>query len=173
MTLNDRLYGQFSINPVKYAAAPTEARWNAQEPWCPMGHRYEWILVDYTLGMRADAAWLVGHYQLDDTPGFYLAAALELTDHPGFYLAYAYKRNDTPGEFLAQAYRRDDQPGMYMPAVETLNDHVGFYVVAVRELHDQPGSYLVRGVNADGVIEVSIVDADAWAELVARGYSRG
>jgi hypothetical protein len=164
---------RFSMNPIKYEGPPVEIRWNCQTPWFPGGHGYEWVLIDYSMGMRQDASFLVGHYQLDDVPGFYIAGALNLGDHPGFYLAEGYQRDDHTGFYLSQAYKRDDQPGFYMPGIWTLSDHVGFFVTAVRRLDDHHGSFLVRGVNADGTIEASIIDADAWAELVARGYTRG
>jgi hypothetical protein len=170
---NEGMGWYWSFSPIKYASAPVEARWNAQAKWFPSGHVYEWVLIDYTLGMHADARYLVGHYQLDDQPGMFIGAALELADHQGSYLAEGYQRDDHQGSYLAQAWRADDQPGMYMPGVWALNDHVGFFVVAVRQLDDQPGSWLARGVNSDGVIETSIIDADAWATLVARGYTRG
>lgn len=173
MVLNDRVGCYYTMNPIKYASAPVEGRWNCQEPWFPGGHVYEWVLIDYSMGMRADANFLVGHYQLDDIPGFYIAGALNLGDHPGFYLAEGWARDDHTGFYLSQSWQRDDAIGFYMPGITTFNDHVGFFITAIRELHDQPGAYLVRGVNSDGAIEASIIDADTWAELVARGYTRG
>jgi hypothetical protein len=165
--------GYYSLNPIKYASAPVQIRWNCQTPWFNGGKRYDWVLIDYSLGNRQDYTYLVGHYQLDDIPGFYIAGALNFGDNPGFYLAKGYKRDDQPGFFLSQAWRRDDQPGFYMPGIITNSDQPGMFIIAVRELHDQPGSFQVMGVNRDGVIEVTIVKDDLWTELAARGYTRG
>lgn len=172
-TSDPHIGAYFSLNPIKYASAPVEARWNCQEKWAPMGKNYEWVLIDYSMGMRADASYLVGHIQLDDFPGSIVAAALSNWDHPGSLQVEGWKRDDHPGSLLAQAWQRDDQPGMVMPGVITSADQPGMIVVAVRAIHDQPGSIQVMGVNRDGHIEVTIVDAAAWAELAARGYTRG
>jgi len=163
----------FSFNPVKYAAPPIQIRWNCSASWFPAGKRYDWVLIDYSLGNRQDYSYLVGHYQLDDTPGSVIAGALSIEDVLGSVLAKGIKRDDSLGQVLVQAWRADDQPGMVLPGLYDYNDTLGMTIVAIRALADTPGSVQVMGVNRDGHIEVNIINDAAWAELAARGYTRG
>lgn len=173
MVASDRNGFKFSMDPIKYASVPFDARWNCQTPWAPMGHVYEWVVIDRSLGIHADAYFLVGHYQLDDQPASLVAGALNLSDHLSSLLAEGYARDDHLAQVLAQAWRRDDSVGFFLPSIETTSDQPGMFVVAVRQIDDQPTSVQVMGVNRDGKIEVTMVKDSLWAELTARGYTRG
>ena len=160
---------EFSMNPIKYASAPVEARWVLLPKWAPMDHVYEWILIDRTLAIHADAYFLVGHVQIDDHAGSLLIAHREVKDFAGSLLVNGFKLNDFRGEFLVQGYRRDDHAGMVMPAIKVLEDYAGQIIVAQEVVRDFSGMILVYGVNRDGSIFLNIVDDATYDKLVAEG----
>lgn len=169
MTSDDLLQAYFSLQPIKYASAPVEVRWNAQEGWAPMSHVYGWVLIDYSMGMHRDLAYLVGHYQIDDQPSSLLVAELAINDHPGSLLTKGYKLDDHIASLLVQGPQLDDHFGMVMPAIRTFSDAVGSVITGVAAINDHPGQYLVYGVNRDGAVFVNVIDDTTHAKLVAEG----
>ena len=169
MLAGNNLGWYYSMNPVKYASAPVEARWNCQTPWSPIGHQYEWVLIDYSMGMRADAMYLVGHYQLDPHPGSFVLGVSELNPHPGSFILKGYALDPHPGSFLVQGHRLDSHPGSFLVGEENYWSHPGSFIISTEEIGAFPGSYVIYGVNRDGAIFVNIVDSDTHAKLVAEG----
>ena len=163
------LGAQFSMDPLKYASAPVEARWVCQGEWAPMGHSYEWVLLDINLGIHVDAAFLVGHYQLDNHPGSFLAGARELANHPGSLLVKGFQLDSHPGSLLVQGWRHDNHIGSLLVGVQEFWNHPGSFLVAVERIDNHPGSFLVYGVNRDGAIMVNVIDDDTYDRLVAEG----
>ena len=166
---NPLTMAEFSMNPIKYASAPVEARWVLLPTWAPMNHIYEWILIDRTLAIHADANFLVGHVQIDDHAGALIVAHREVKDFAGSMLVKGFSRDDFAGHFLVQGYRYDDHSGMVMPAIKVLEDFAGQIIVAHEEIKDFAGMIVVYGVNRDGSIFLSVVDTDTYDKLVAEG----
>jgi hypothetical protein len=169
MVTGDRLGWVYSMNPVKYESAPVECRWNVHDRWSPLEHSYEWVLMDRTLGIHADAWYIVGHYQLDNHPGSFVLATPELSNHPGSWLCRGYARDNHPGSYLVQGYRHDNHPGSVLFGVQEYWNHPGSFVVAVEQVSSFPGSYLIYGVNSEGAIFVNVIDDYTYSKLVAEG----
>lgn len=162
---------RYSMDPIKYASAPTEVRWVCISKWAPMGHNYDWILIDRSIAIHADIWWLCGHYQINDHPGSVIVGAVTTTDHPGSVQVEGWRLNDSQGSALVQGWRFDDFPGMVLPGVWEIADYPGSAVVGVRHHTDHPGMVVVYGVNRDGHVEIDVVSPEAWAAMVAAGYS--
>lgn len=153
-------------------SGPTIFEWTALTPWWPMGHTFEWNLIDKGQAIHADAYWVVGHAQIDDHPLSFLVATTNITDHPLSVLVRGWQRDDHPLSVLVQGWRRDDYPLSFSVGVWTISDQpISFLVVEV-QIDDHPMSFLAYGVVRDSMIEVNIIDDETWAELVARGYTR-
>ncbi len=149
----------------------TRYEWTALKEWFPLGHNYEWNIIDQGQAIHADARWICGHIQIDDNPGSLLAGLLVLDDHVGSLLAEGHLLNDNIGQALVQGWRRDDQPGFVLPAEPFLYDTPGSLILAIRELHDQPGMFLVYGVNRDGSIFVNVIDDNTYQTLTDFGIT--
>lgn len=162
---------QFSMNPIKYASAPVECRYNVHDAWSPNSHGYEWVLLDKGIGIHADGWYIVGRPSISDAPGFFIAGALAITDHPGSLLAKGWQRDDNLAQLLVQGYRHDDAPAMFLPGQWYVLDTPAHVLVAhVHFSEEQPGSVLVYSVNRDGHIELNVVDDTTWAAMLAAGY---
>lgn len=160
----------YGLTPLVYESAPAELRWGCADIWGPFNHTFEWVLIDRGIAIHADAWWICGHYQLDNHPGSYIAAALDITDHPGSLQVNGWMLNNHPGEALIQGWRTDNHPGSFLPGVWYRLDTPGEFVVGSRFHDDNPGMVVVYGVNREGHIEVNVVTADTWAAMVAAGY---
>ena len=153
-------------------SGPTIFEWTALTPWWPMGHNFEWNLIDEGQAIHADAYWVVGHAQIDDHPLSFLVSVPNITDHPLSVQVRGWQRDDHPLSMLIQGWQRDDYPLSFSVGVWTINDQPVSFLVAKEYLNDHPMSFLVYGVNRESMIEVNIIDDETWAELVARGYTR-
>lgn len=157
------------ITPFEHGPATWE--WTALKTWYPLGHNYEWNIIDKGQAIHADARWICGHIQIDDNPGSFLAGLLVLNDHVGSLIAEGYLLNDFIGQALVQGWRRDDQPGFVLPAQPFLYDTPGSLILSIRELHDQPGMFVVYGVNRDGSIFVNVIDDNTYQTLTDFGVT--
>ncbi len=153
-------------------SGPTIFEWTALTPWWPMGHNFEWNLIDKGQAIHADAYWIVGHAQIDDHPLSFLVATTNITDHPLSVVVRGWQRDDHPFSVLVQGWRLDDYPLSFTVGLWTINDQPVSFLVVKEYLDDHPMSFLVYGVNREAMVEVNTIDDDTWAELVARGYTR-
>jgi hypothetical protein len=160
---------QFSMDPIKYEGPPIECRYNVHDRWSPMGHGYEWVLLDRGIAIHADGWYIVGHIQIDNHPGSLLVGHRELENHPGELLVKGIRRDNHIGELLVQGWRGDNHPGMLMAAMEFADNHPGSFLVGIREREGHPGSFLVYGVNRDGAIFVNVINDTTYAKLVEAG----
>ena len=149
----------------------TVFEWTVLEEWFPMGHNYEWSLIDKGQAIHADAKWICGHIQIDNLPGSLLVGLLVIDDQPGSLLVEGYKLTHNPGMLLVQGPRIDNQPGMVLPAVQYFYDNPGSLIVGVREIHNQPGMLLVYGVNREGSIFVNVIDDNTYQTLIDFGVT--
>lgn len=150
--------------------ANTLIQWTAKTDWWKTLHDYEWILIDKTQGIHADALYRIGHPRTDDFLGSVLVAVAEQADFPGTILAKAYQRDDFPGTLLVQGWQLDDLPGSVLAALQSSNDFPGSIVVGIGRQDDFPGELLVYGVNRNNVIEIHTIDSDTLAELQLIGF---
>ena len=150
--------------------ANSVASWTARMGWWKALHSYEWVLIDKTQRIRADARYRIGHPRNDDFLGSIVVAVAEQADFPGTILAKAYQRDDFPGTQLVQGWRIDDLPGSILAALQSSNDFPGSVIVGIGRQDDFPGGLLVFGVNRKNVIEIHTIDSDTLAELQLIGF---
>lgn len=165
------LRSYWSVPSTPFYTGANVFEYTTLKEWFPMGHSFEWHMIDKGQAIHGDARWLVGHIQLDSQPGSFLAGLLQLENQPGSMLVEGDRLDTTPGMALVQGWRRDSQPGMVMPAEPFLYTTPGSLLVAVTELSTQPGSYLVYGVNREGSIFVTVIDDDAYQTLLDHGVT--
>ncbi len=162
---------EWSVPITPFEHGPAIWEWTALKEWFPMGHNYEWNIVDQGQAIHADARWLVGHIQINDQPGSAIAGLLVLNDNIGSALVEGYLLNNFIGQALLQGQRLNDQPGFALVAEPFFCDQPGSLLIGVREIHDQPGSFLVYGVNRDGSIFVNVIDDNTYQTLIDFGVT--
>jgi hypothetical protein len=164
-----RAFWSVPVTPFEHGAGTWT--WTALKEWYPMGHNYAWNIIDQGMAIHADARWIVGHIQVDDNPGSFLAGLLVLDDHIGSLIAEGYRLDDNVGMALIQGWRRDDQPGSLLPAEAFFYDLPGSMIPSIREFHDQPGMFLVYGVNREGSFFVNVIDDNTYQTLIDFGVT--
>ena len=152
-------------------SGPTLYEWTALKTWWPMGHNFEWLIIDKGQAIHADYRWMVGHLKINDTVGMVIPGVSSVRDHIGSLLAKAYRLDNYLGQTLVQGWRFDNAPGMVMVAERFYIDTVGSILLGAREMTSVPGMFLLYAVNRDGAVFVNVIDDDTYQALLDEGIT--
>lgn len=134
------------------------------------GESFQWIV--YTpFATPVNGEYIIGHIVRGLFPSGVVPAELVWQIVPTSIVPKGHRGEVFPADVVVQGYRRDNFPAIVIVGVQFFYRGKGSGVVGVEFLERISGSGLVFEVNNNNVVEVSGIDEETYAALIAAGVT--